>query len=716
MTLPHPDPDQVKRDLARRYVVERGWKLLLLAPDTKTPINSWRSGKKEGFDPAALPKSRGARRDYLRTFAASTDPALVRAWLDEWPDAGLAVDCAQSSLIAIDLDQKPDEGKDGNEALSRIFLQHFPGGRRDEPPSVEYADSKNPFGKYLHSRTPSGGQHLLYNAIDPLFDEPRPAPFQAINLGHDVLGVKGLDIKWNGYVGIPSGDGRRDWLNEVEPGPIPPWLYAAIDRLRGARAETTTESSEPGLWSDDDAREYLAQLDVEAFRHDEAWEEVMMGLHHATSGQALGPFIDWCLGDKHYRRDAKTIITRWNSLGKKPDGPARGEGTLLNVLGRDRYLRPGGNTQWKPKHRRAESDFDALPEEGEAPKPPRRGAFKTYVLADVQMRDVEFLFDPYVPYSALTLLDGDPNVGKSTLMYDLAARVTTGVPMPFCKEGRPPRRVLVVNSEDAADDTVRPRLEAAGADTTKVIVMDGVWNASQIEGLAATVEQIEDLGMIIIDVIMSAMGGVDAHRDNEVRSRLLPLADLARRRRLVVMAGRHLHKGEKSKAIYGGGASIAFSGIARSVLLTGPNPDAPNENLLAPVKMNLVPRGTPSLCFRTVSKRIPGLQRTQPLIAWLGTSPLSADDLVRYVPGGRNIGTLRARVGRFLAGYFAERSEAKATDVRAAAVAHGIEADPKTWERARDDYGIVSTGGGPNTIWRLIEAAPPLDPNDSLAS
>jgi hypothetical protein len=49
-------------------------------------------------------------------------------------------------------------------------------------------------------------------------------------------------------------------------------------------------------------------------------------------------------------------------------------------------------------------------------------------------------------------------------------------------------------------------------------------------------------------------------------------------------------------------------------------------------------------------------------------------------------------------------------------VAHGIEADPKTWERARDDYGIVSTGGGPNTIWRLIEAAPPLDPNDSLAS
>jgi hypothetical protein len=139
MTLPHPDPDQVKRDLARRYVVERGWKLLLLAPDTKTPINSWRSGKKEGFDPAALPKSRGARRDYLRTFAASTDPALVRAWLDEWPDAGLAVDCAQSSLIAIDLDQKPDEGKDGNEALSRIFLQHFPGGRRDEPPSVAHA-------------------------------------------------------------------------------------------------------------------------------------------------------------------------------------------------------------------------------------------------------------------------------------------------------------------------------------------------------------------------------------------------------------------------------------------------------------------------------------------------------------------------------------------------------------------------------------------------
>jgi len=283
------DPHQRKHDLARGYI-ERGRKLLLLQPDTKKPINRWRFGKKDGFDPAAVPKGQGPRprQRYLRSFAASSDPALIRAWIDEWPDAGLGVDCAASMLFAIDLDQKPVEKKDGSEALTRVFLHYFPAGdnlverldyERDCDPRI-YRDPplpgsgpRNPFGPPLLSRSPSGGQHLIYSTIDPLLGEPMPDPWAITDLGHAVLGVKGLDIKWNGFIGIPNGDGHREWLNDVVPGPMPVWLYDALASLRGARAGVAAEPGEPGLWMAEDIDEYLALLNVVAFRHDGAWEE-----------------------------------------------------------------------------------------------------------------------------------------------------------------------------------------------------------------------------------------------------------------------------------------------------------------------------------------------------------------------------------------------------------------------------------------------------------
>lgn len=714
MTLQPPDSDHAKLALALRYA-ERDWKLLLLAPETKTPINRWREGKKDGFDPAALPKGRDARREHLRSFAASSDAELVRAWLDEWPDAGLAVDCAASNLFAIDLDQKAAEGKDGNDALGRVFLKYFPSeAKRDgDPLESDYADPRAPFGSPLLSRSPSGGQHLIY-AIDPLFE---PDPYAATDLGHAVLGVKGLDIKWNGYIGIPSGDGRREWLNDVEPGPVPRWLYDALLALRGARAGASAEPSEPGLWTDDDVCEYLNLLNVEAFAHDGAWEEVMMGLHHVGGEAALGPFFQWCMGDPEYRPDAATILNRWRSLGKRDGDATRGEGTLLNVLGRGAYHHDGANQQWKPRHRRAENAFDVVPQAESTGEQVRKFPGLVY-LSEIVSLPTQWFWKPYLPSNMFVLSDGDPGVGKTSVAFDIMARLTRGDQMPG---GGPPveaGKVLVLSCEDALQQVVRPRLEAAGADMSRIAVLNESWRVDEIDKLEALVREVRP-AMVYVDSIMTSMGGgVDTHKDNQTRDRLEPLARLAERLGFILWGSRHLTKQDKDKAIYAGQGSIAFSAVARSTLVFGVNPDSPkDERMMAHPKCNVGPLGK-SLRYRILARDV-GMPDSMPVVEWLGESDRTADEVVSWKPEEDRRGGDRVAAAGFLTRYFATRESSTCGEVKAAAQAEfKREFSQDAWSEARRDARINSSGGGRNAIWSRADglAAPPLDAEDELGS
>ena len=91
-------------------------------------------------------------------------------------------------------------------------------------------------------------------------------------------------------------------------------------------------------------------------------------------------------------------------------------------------------------------------------------------LADVEPERVDWLWDGYLPLGKVVVLDGDPGVGKSTVSLDIAARISTGSPMP---DGIRRRKgtVLVLSAEDGLADTIRPRLDAAEADPARVITI-----------------------------------------------------------------------------------------------------------------------------------------------------------------------------------------------------------------------------------------------------
>jgi putative DNA primase/helicase len=230
-------------------------------------------------------------------------------------------------------------------------------------------------------------------------------------------------------------------------------------------------------------------------------------------------------------------------------------------------------------------------------------------LSDVEPREVSWLWEGRIPRGRLTLLAGRPGEGKSMATMDWAARVTTGRAWP---DGLPCVRgsVLVVAGEDDPHDTIRPRLDAHDADATRVHLLQAVtrvgrdgaalaaaFTLADVPALESALDGLPDCALVIVDPIGSFIGGgVDAHRDNEVRAVLAPLAALAQRSGAAILLVAHQRKGAASHADDLVLGSRAFTGIARSVLHLLVDPDNNERRLLLPGKMNLA-RPAPGLAF-----------------------------------------------------------------------------------------------------------------------
>lgn len=225
-------------------------------------------------------------------------------------------------------------------------------------------------------------------------------------------------------------------------------------------------------------------------------------------------------------------------------------------------------------------------------------------VADVEPRQVSWLWPNRIPRGRISLIVGRPGEGKSFVTMDGAARVTTGRSWPDqtdCPKGS----VVLIAGEDDVGDTIRPRLDAAGADVRRVHVLSGAaWVAEDgerkeiaftLENLAmleAALVQIGDCRWVIVDPIGSYLGGdTDAHRDNEVRAVLTPLARLAEKYGVAVTLVVHRRKGGGSHADDLALGSRAFTGIARTVWHLSSDPANKARRLLLPGKNNLAAEG-----------------------------------------------------------------------------------------------------------------------------
>jgi hypothetical protein len=267
------------------------------------------------------------------------------------------------------------------------------------------------------------------------------------------------------------------------------------------------------------------------------------------------------------------------------------------------------------------------------PEPSARQPLGNVVrLSDVESEPIHWLSPGRLALGKITVLDGDPGLGKSTLLCEFAARVTRGQPLPG---GHPtaPRGVIMLAAEDGLFDTIRPRIDAASGDPRRVVSFLAVPDRSSagrpfaLPGdapLLETVADHADASLVIIDPLAGFLGPRHSANDaGHIRRTLAALREVAERANVAIVIVRHLNKASGANPMYRGGGSIGIIGSARCGLLLAPDPADPNRRILAATKENLTAR-TPSLAFRLEPDPGSGVTR----VVWEDESPLTAAQLL----------------------------------------------------------------------------------------
>ena len=257
------------------------------------------------------------------------------------------------------------------------------------------------------------------------------------------------------------------------------------------------------------------------------------------------------------------------------------------------------------------TDFDLR--EIAAPKPSRepRGD-KPASLLEIETQPVEWLWPQVIPAGKLTLLGGLPGLGKSQITVSMAAIISRGERWPASSERAQRGNVLLLVSEDGIADTVKPRLQAAGADMRRVFATDEPFDlAEDLEKLKALAEKIGELRLIVLDPISRYLAGGSPAK---TRAALDAFMSWAGRNGIAVLGIRHPPKGKAANAqnLFGGTAEeIRF---ARGAWIALPDQAAPGRALLLLAKSNLISdkRG---FAYRIEGVTLPGGIETS-RVAW----------------------------------------------------------------------------------------------------
>ncbi len=203
-------------------------------------------------------------------------------------------------------------------------------------------------------------------------------------------------------------------------------------------------------------------------------------------------------------------------------------------------------------------------------------------VSELTAQPIAWLVPDRFALGQVAIIDGDPGLGKSLIMLDLAARLSTGRPWPDgANHPSPePAATIYLSAEDRDDDTITPRLQALGADLGRVFVYcckDRLLHRplafpANIAFLGRTLAK-TGARLVIIDPIVAFLDdSILSGSDQSIRRALYPLAELAKMYGCTIILIRHLNKKAGSRSLYRGGGSIGFVAACRSAWLVGLDP------------------------------------------------------------------------------------------------------------------------------------------------
>jgi len=306
-------------------------------------------------------------------------------------------------------------------------------------------------------------------------------------------------------------------------------------------------------------------------------------------------------------------------------------------------------------------------------------------MSDVRPEEVNWLWYPYIPFGKLTIIQGDSGEGKTTFVLAVISAMTKGDALPE-RDAAEPVNVIYQTAEDGLADTIRPRLDALGADCSRVLVIDESKKELSLsdERIRQAIEETA-AKLIVLDPLQAYLGAdVDMHRANEVRPILKRLGAVAEQTGCAVILIRHLNKMLGQKSGHRGMGSVDFQAAARSVLLVGRTKDDPHLRIVVPDKSSLAPEGD-SIAFALDPQF--GFQ-------WKGYCDCKADELL----GGKSqvqTKTMAAEdeLKRLLTEpMLAEEVQRQITS---------MDISQRTLMIAKKNLGILSEKKGTQWFWRL---------------
>ena len=319
-------------------------------------------------------------------------------------------------------------------------------------------------------------------------------------------------------------------------------------------------------------------------------------------------------------------------------------------------------------------------------------------MEQVEVEKIDWLLYPFIPFGKVTIVQGDPGEGKTTMVLQIIAKLTKGeAVLPSGSDESAleektmvlePVNVIYQTAEDGLGDTIKPRLLSAGADCSRVMVIDD--NDQALTMMDARLEEAiikTKARLVVLDPIQGFLGAaVDMHRANEIRPLMKRIAVLAEKYHCAIILIGHMNKNSNGKSSYRGLGSIDFQAAARSVLIVGRIKDEPEIRVVCHVKSSLAPEGK-SIAFRL--DKDTGFE-------WIGEYDISADDLL----SGDNRGQKIHEAKEFLKEILVSGSVAQ-TKVAEEAESRGIK--KKTLWNAKKELEIDSVKIGNQWFWMLPE-------------
>ena len=495
---------------------------------------------------------------------------------------------------------------------------------------------------YIHAdMAPEGNEKLAYDANAQVLIETRAEGGQAV---------------------APPGEGRS-WVRYFDREDRALWTAAQLEMVRGLARQfcfgkpVTTTTTTPAPKPAAAPRVGLSPIDDYNQRAD---------FHQLLTAQGARLIRTEANGRAHYARPGKAENAAGGNLFcdkgvlrlyvHSSNWPSLQEDHNYTAFSFRLAVEYGGNESMVPALVRKISqdekygdqttgvlNINGVPAGGQPP--PEDWAPVLRCASDARPQAIHWLWDGRIPLGMLSVLEGAVGMGKSTAAIDIMAKLSRGFAMPGLQGYNTPAASIVIGLEDHFENVFVPRLMAAGADLTKINYLTGfrinaAGKESEEHRLVLSIDDIERLGETILktgtkfvffDSVMGLLPGkIDANSDQGTRAVLEPLAHMAERVGASVLIGRHWAKGAGSRvASERGIGSVAWGGVARSVLQVAEHPDDETRRVLAVAKGNLAPKPE-HLEFTIASKEVslPGGELvSMPSIVWGGTCALHIDDL-----------------------------------------------------------------------------------------